>query len=539
MKTLTTNILSCLLALVCLTSVAAASPSAPVAAAAPSSPVGESAIPSQTPPSQTRPGSDPQDPDAVATAMALLIRKHSVNADTIAVEISNRFSKSAAMQTALARAYYRNNERQRTRHYLNKAIEADNTYEKAYLLYGEMYGEWNVDSACYWYEKAIQVKPTKPEAYVLYANVMSRKDMNRALSMLEQLRAAIPHYNVDVEISALYNKKGDDKAAAAAMENTDVQSLTMNQLAAYLQNCYWANNDQRAIEVARVGMERFPDNKGFNRLYAWSSARTGAYQEALDQELNYLSTAPEDSINSIDYLTAGSAYMALNQTDKAFETFAKINDLKDDSFAPQMKGQIAKIVNRDVERLKGEGNYEEAANIYRKYIAVYPNTSDPAYQQYALSQIYRDQVLALSDNKSDTPASESVGESAIPSQTSLHTALKNLFSIYTLIEEKYPNWENIHYVLYTHARWTYSYLDKDNSQSLALPYYEKLYKVLINRENRNEQEKAMIVEACQYMGSDSYFQKHDVATARIWWQRILNHDPNNQTAKDALAKIKK
>ena len=49
----------------------------------------------------------------------------------------------------------------------------------------------------------------------------------------------------------------------------------------------------------------------------------------------------------------------------------------------------------------------------------------------------------------------------------------------------------------------------------------------------------MIVEACQYMGSDSYFQKHDVATARIWWQRILNHDPNNQTAKDALAKIKK
>ena len=552
MKTLTTNILPCLLALLCLTSLAAVTVSAstpgaaaslststPRAAASLISPVREPApcTSSAFLRRSSSPGSDPQDPDAVATAMALLIRKHSVNADTIAVEISNRFSKSAAMQTALARAYYRNNERQRTRHYLNKAIQADNTYEKAYLLYGEMYGEWDVDSACYWYEKAILAQPTKPEAYVRYANVMSRKDMNRALSMLEQLRAAIPHYNVDVEISALYNKKGDDKAAVAAMENTDVGSLTMNQLAAYLQNCYWAGDDQRAIEVAQVGMERFPENKGFNRLFAWSSARTGAYQEALDQELNYLSTAPEDSINSIDYLTAGSAYMALNKTDKAFETFAKINDLKDDYFAPQMKGQIAKIVNRDVERLKGEGNYEGAADIYRKYIATYPNTSDPAYQQYALSQIYRDQVLALSSSTSE----ETVGEPATTSQASspLLTALKNLFSIYTLIEEKYPNWENIHYVLYTHARWTYSYLDKDNSESLALPYYEKLYKVLINREKRNEQEKAMIVEACQYMGSDSYFQKHDVATARIWWQRILNHDPNNQTAKDALAKIKK
>ena len=65
---------------------------------------------------------EPQDPDAVASAMAMLIHKHSLNADTIATEISNRFSKSAPMQTALARAYYRNNERGRTRHYLNKAI---------------------------------------------------------------------------------------------------------------------------------------------------------------------------------------------------------------------------------------------------------------------------------------------------------------------------------------------------------------------------------------------------------------------------------
>lgn len=487
-----------------------------------------------------RGGSDPQDPDAVATAMALLIHKHSLNADTIATEISNRFSKSAAMQTALARAYYRNNERQRTRYYLNKAIEADNTYEKAYLLYGDMYGEWDVDSACYWFEKAILAQPAKPEAYVKYANVMSRKDMNKALSMLEQLRAAVPLYNVDVEIAGLYNKKGDDKAAARAMENTDIQSLTMNQLASYLQNCYWAGDDERAIEVAKAGMERFPEYKGFNRLYAWSCARTGAYQDALDQELNYLSTAPADSINSIDYLTAGSAYMALNQTDKAFETFAKINDLKDDYFAPQMKGQIAKIVNRDVERLKTEGKYDDAANIYRKYIAVYPSTSDPAYQLYTLSQIYRDQVLALSTgNSTDQNNDGNSAQAAKPNAEGTEEALRKLFDIYTTIEEKYPDWENIHYVLYTHARWTYAYLDKDNSQSLALPYYEKLYKLLINRPNRNEQEKAMIVEACQYMGSDYYFQKHDVGSARMWWQRILNHDPDNQTAKDALAKIKK
>ena len=476
---------------------------------------------------------EPQDPDAVASAMAMLIHKHSLNADTIAVEISNRFSKSAPMQTALARAYYRNNERGRTRQYLNKAIAIDQSYAKAYMLYGELYGEWDVDSACYWYEKAIQAQPAKPEAYVMYANVMARKDMDKALSMLEQLRAAVPLYNVDVEIAALYNKKGDDRAAAAAMENADVQQLTMNQLASYLQNCYWSNNDERALEVARAGMERFPDNKGFSRLYAWSSARTGAYKEALDHELDYLSDAPQDSINSIDYLTAGSAYMALNETDKAFEMFAKINSLKDDYFAPQMKGQITKVVSRDVDRLKQEKQYDEAAYIYSKYIEAYPNSDDPAYQLYALSQIYREQVQALGE------ASDSTGNVTADSSPALKEALQKLFSIYTTIEQKYPKWENIHFVLYVHARYTYSYLDRDNSQALAFPYYEKLYKLLINRLNRNEQEKAMIVEACQYMGSYYYFQQKDVGSARMWWQRILNHDPNNQAAKDALAKIKK
>lgn len=463
---------------------------------------------------------DAKDPDAVATAMALLIHKHSTNADTIAVELSERFKKSAAMQTALARAYYRNNERSKTRFYLNKAIETDPTFEKAFLLYGEMYGEWDVDSACYWFNKAILAQPTKPEAYVKYANVMARKDMNQALSMLEQLRAAVPTYNVDVEVAALYNKKGDDKAAAKALENTDVSSLTMNQLASYLQNCYWSNNDIRAMEVARIGIEKFPANKGFNRLYAWSAARTGSYQEAIDNSLTWLTAAPKDSINSIDYLTIGSAYLAQGQTDKAFNYFAKINDLKDDYFAPQMKGQITKIVNREVERMKGEGNYDGAADIYSRYMKAYPNESDPAYQYYTLSQIYRDQQAELEGEEKKE-------------------VINKVFKIYDIIEEKYPTWANIHYVLYTHARWTYAYFDKDNDQSLALPYYDKLYKVLIKRENRNEQEKAMLVEACQYMGSDCYFQKHDVGMARVWWQRILNHDPSNQAAKDALAKIKK
>lgn len=459
------------------------------------------------------------DPDAVLPAMAELIRRHYTNADTIAVEISDHFKDSAPMQMALARAYYRNNDRQKTRHYIAKAIKADPDFMPAYILNGEMYGEWNVDSAAYWFDRAIIAKPNNPEGYVRFANVVARNDMKRAIAKLEELRKVVPSYNVDVEISALYSRKGDDQSAAAAMQNVDPNTLTMNQMAQYMQNCYWSSDDERVMELGTIAMRRFPQNRGFNRVYAWSAVRAGRNREAVDNALLWLEHAPEDSINSIDYLTIGSAYVGEGAYDKAFEYFARIKELKDDYFVPQMPGQIARTVNRTVDRLKEDGEYDKAADLYSRYIKAYPSATDPAYQYYTLAQIYRAQ-----QNDLDGEEQKEV--------------IKRMFEVYDIIEDKYPEWNNIHFVLYTHARWTYSFFDPENEGSLAMPYYLRLYEVLSVRKELSEQERSMIVEACQYLASDSYFQKHDVTEARKWWARILTYEPDNQAAKDALANIK-
>lgn len=461
-----------------------------------------------------------KDPEAVQMAMAILLHRHSANADTVANEISDHFRKSAPMQTALARAYYRNNERAKTRYFLSKALAADEKYAPAYVLHGDMYGEWDVDSACLWFNKAIEMQPKDPVAYVRYANVMARKDMEKAKEMLDTLKARIPSYNTAVELAAIYNKKGDDKAAAAAFESADLNTLSMNQMAQYLQNCYWANDDARGMEVAKVAIQRFPQNRGFNRVYAWSAARSQQPELAIQQADIWFAYAPADSINSIDYLTIGTAYMAQGKYDKAFGYFEKIKDLKDDYFAPQMPAQISQAVNANVKELKEKGDYEQAADLYSQFIKAYPSTSDPAYQQYALSQIYRD----WQDELNGTEKKE---------------VISKMFEVYKTIETKYPKWENLHYVLYTHARWTYAYFDPENEQGLAEPYYHQLYDFLLNNKELSDQEKAMMVEACQYEASYNYFQKHNVKEARMWWSRILIYDPDNENAKNALAKIKK
>ncbi|MBQ0073466.1 MAG: tetratricopeptide repeat protein [Prevotella sp.] len=461
-----------------------------------------------------------KDPDAVQSAMAQLIHHQSTNADTIAVELSKRFKKSAPMQVALARAYYRNNERSKTRYYLAKAMQADDKYSPAYILYGDMYGEWDIDSACYWFDKAIEAKPRDPDGYVRYANVMSRRDMDKAKEKLEELRKVLPSYNVDVEIASLYNKKGDDKSAAEAMAGVDLRSLSMNQTAQYLQNCYWANNDERGIEVAKFAVKRFPQNRGFNRVYSWCAARSGSYKEAIEQGDKWFKNTPVDSINSIDLLTMGSAYLGEGNYDKAFSYWERIKFLKNDYFAPQMRGQINRLVNARVDALKGNGEYDNAADLYRRFVKEYPSETDPAYQLYSLSQIHRDEQEEL--NGAEKLA-----------------AIKKMFAVYTELEDRYPRWENLHFVLYTHARWQYAYFDPQNEEQLAEPYYQKLYDFLQTKNELNDQQKAMAVEACQYMASTEYFQRQNVTKARQWWTRILTFDPDNQSAKDALAKIKK
>lgn len=458
------------------------------------------------------------DVEATHIALTRLLQKHSVNADTIAKELSKKFSKDPAMQTAIARAYYRTFQNGTARHYLNKALKTDPKHSPAYILYGDMYCGWDVDSAAVWYSKAIEADSTFVDGYLRYATLVADKDMDKAKAKLEELRRVKPTFDVDASIAELYNLQGDDKAAAAAFANADANRLTMNQLAKYAQNLYWTQQDVKAMEIAQVGMARFPQNKGFDRLYFWCATRTGKYQEALKHGTVWMENTARDSINSIDLFSMGASHLGLGETEKAFGYFADIATMTD-YFAPQMKGQITRMVNNVVEENKASGNYAKATEVYSRYMEAYP-AEDRALQMYQLASIYRDEQESLEGEQKKE-------------------VIKVMFEIYDNIEKLYPDWENIHYVLYTHARWTYAYFDPQNEQSLAEPYYRKLYDVLAREAAPSEQKKAMLVEACKYLASDCYFQKEDTPSARMWWTRILKYDPDDETAKEALDKIRK
>ena len=78
-------------------------------------------------------------------------------------------------------------------------------------------------------------------------------------------------------------------------------------------------------------------------------------------------------------------------------------------------------------------------------------------------------------------------------------------------------------------------LDPETKEGVAKPHYEKLIELLNAKQQKEEKDNARLVEAYRYLGY-YYLLKDDKNNSNIYWNKILEIDPNNETAKQALGK---
>ena len=67
-------------------------------------------------------------------------------------------------------------------------------------------------------------------------------------------------------------------------------------------------------------------------------------------------------------------------------------------------------------------------------------------------------------------------------------------------------------------------------QGLAKPYYESALSLL---EKKEDASKSVLIECESYLGY-YYFLKKDYEQSKVFWNKILQIDPENPTAKQAV-----
>jgi hypothetical protein len=78
-----------------------------------------------------------------------------------------------------------------------------------------------------------------------------------------------------------------------------------------------------------------------------------------------------------------------------------------------------------------------------------------------------------------------------------------------------------------------SNMDPDFKKGLAKPFYEQLINIVEGHTTKGSNDDAYLKAAYYYLGA-YYYTQGNKTDGNIYWKKLLDVDPENTTAKEAL-----
>ena len=421
---------------------------------------------------------------ALGAAIDTIVRKYSHHAkvvDDIVEDVYQKNKKDAKFVARIAKSYfsyyikpedqwptYLTNDTARALKYIRRSLAIDPKCLEAHLLAADLYGKMgDKDEAMRWYDKAIAINPTDPQAFLARSNMLAMgTDMDDAVAKLEEMRTKDPNYPVDLEIARLYSRRynrlggsNNIKYSVEYYDKANLSDMTINDLRDYAVNSQIFNHQERAIEVARYGLQMAPRDFYLNQVLFRGLYNTKQYAAALQQYEN-VRMAEDYKDDSQNTAVLGLTYCELKRFDEAQQMLDKVQAMADDGTEGYQKAQtlasngMGNIARGRIKVLTDDGKYEEAVAMYKKFIDERKAQGKlKAYELDAYAGIFMDWSVELN------------GEEKF---AKLRRADAVYLEIYTTFDD--PNIKT----LSLNKRQTIAYtIDRDNSKGLGRPVAEE------------------------------------------------------------------
>lgn len=445
----------------------------------------------------------------IEAAKAQIKDAPAVAADAFNDILRGKNKKKPDLLSAVAQAYLDNGETETARTYLERLMELDNKYAPGYVLAGDIELAQNkVGDACSQYEQAIYFDPHLNIAYLKYAQAYASVNPELAIEMLGKLKSQDPSYiAADKELAAIYYATGQYGKAKDAYEayfnggKPDLKDISNYSMVLFLAKDYG-----KSLEVAKQGLAKSPDNQLLKRLALYDNYELKQYDEAIKAAGTFFTNPSDTSYVYLDNLYYGRTLTALKQAEKAIEQYQIA--LKKDAG----KSEIWKELSDLYSDMK---DYDAAIEAYDGFLKTLkePEVSD----LFMMGRLYY-------------YAGSSVTDTDPASLARKKEILLRADSVFAEVATKVPD----NYLGNFWRARTNSLLDPETTEGLAKPYYEAALAIL---ESKPDASKPLVVECESYLGY-YYFVKNDFPTSKVYWNKILTIDPENETAKKALEGIK-
>ena len=447
-----------------------------------------------------------QDNKTTIDAISKVIKANPEAAKDQVKDVYKKNKKNAEVLVGIGRAYFEAKDTANAKTYANYAIKANKNYGAGYILLGDIeVVKDDGGAAAGWYQQAIYFDPKNPDGYFKYANIYRGRSPEEAVSKLNELRAQRPDIAVDaLAARILYSSNRLEQSLDYYDKVTDKSKLEDLDITNYATEAWMLQKREKSLEMARYGLSKNARKAAWNRLVFYNLTDMGQTEEALKYADALFNASDSAKISGFDYTYYGTALKNAKQYDKAIEMLKKaLAENKDN----------ADLLNSNKKSLSDAylamEDFDNATLYYEEYLKNVQKTT--ASDMAGLATIYTNMAAKLTgDQKID--------------------ALKKADAVYAQLGEKFP--ENIDFANFMRAR-VNSNLDPETKEGLAKPFYEAIVHSLAGKSDRDRADNARLSEAYRYLGY-YYLVKDDKATADGYWNKVLEIDPNNATAKQAL-----
>jgi tetratricopeptide (TPR) repeat protein len=440
-------------------------------------------------------------------AVKNLISSKPADMDKQLTAFQKKNKKNAENLVAFAEAFYEAKDTARARSFAEFALKANSKYAPAYIMLGDIAAlSEDGGGAAGFYDQAIYFDPKNPEAYRKYASVYRKISPAGAIAKLNDLRAQLPDYPVDAIIGHINYISNNFDEAIAAYDKVPAGKLEKMDIIESAFSAYLTQKYDKGIQMAELGLQKEPRNSTLNRLAMFCNTEKGNFDKAIDYADRLFNKSDSANISYMDYVYYGNALNGLKRHDEAIAQYKKALEQEFDN--ADKKAGVVKTLS---DAYKGINDFDNAIKYYEQFLADVSKAS--ASDQAGLGRLYAQHASILED------------------QILKLEKLKKADEVYASLLTKYTDIED--YVAFQRARIGMQ-MDPDSKEEIAKPHYEKLVELLGSKANRDDTDKARLIEAYRYLISYYLINKDDKATAKQFAAKLQEVDPENETAKQVL-----
>jgi tetratricopeptide (TPR) repeat protein len=431
-------------------------------------------------------------------------------AETYFKDAIKKSKKEANAVVVIAKAYFEQTppKLDDAKRYIDQAISIDSKNASAYFLNGLIQvAKNNTSDASLQFERTIYFDPNNLEAYLYQSTIMAQaRNFDQAVEYINKALAINPQY------WPAYKKLGelyyDNQKYAESVTNfaTYFKNVPADKdVTHYAYSLFFNKQYQQAREIIDKLVEQNPNDYVLLRLMGYISFESKDLINGKTYMDKFFTLIPQDKILSDDYYYYGKMLSAVGNDSLAVDNF-KLS-LKKDPTQFQILDDLAKSYNKMKQ-------FEQSLQYSCEYLKKKPSPVTADY--FLLGKTYYSTANNL-DVKTDSLKQLKYYNSA--------DSLFNLVSTYS---------PNSYLGSFWRAR-VNSVIDKETTLGLAKPFYEKALESLIKDPVKYKKE---ISEIYAYLGF-YYYQKDDKPNSLDYWKKLLEIDPENLKAQEAIKSLEK